>query len=54
MYKESSAVKEIHAIREKHYEETKNLSSEERIKRINENGKKAMKLIKARKKSKVS
>jgi hypothetical protein len=44
-------VKEIHIIREKHYEETKNLSSEERIKRINEGAKKALLLIEKLKKT---
>jgi len=45
MYKEPSVIRELHEIREKHYEETKNLSSEERIRKINESGKEAMKLI---------
>ena len=54
MYKEPSAVREIHEIRENHYEETKNLSSEERIKRINESGREAMKLIEELRKSKLS
>ncbi len=51
IYSEPSIVKEIHIIREKHYEETKNLSSEERIKRINEGAKKALLLIEELKKT---
>lgn len=54
MYKEPSAVREIHEIREKHYEETKDLSSEERIRRINESGKEAMKLIEELRKDRAS
>jgi len=45
MYKESMAMKEIHEIRVKHYEETRDLSSEERIKKINEGGRAALKII---------
>ena len=54
MYKEPSAVREIHEIREKHYEETKDLSSEERIKRRNESGKEAMKIIEELRKNRAS
>jgi len=54
MYKEPSAVREIHEIREKHYEETKNLGSEERIRRINESGKEAMKIIEELRKIRAS
>ena len=38
MTNEPRAVREIHAIREKIYEETKHLTREERIKRINDKG----------------
>ena len=54
MYKEPTAVREIHEIREKHYEETNDLSSEERIKRINESGKEAMKIIEELRKNRAS
>lgn len=54
MYKEPSAVREIHEMREKHYEETKYLSAEERITRINESGKEAMKIIEELKKTRAS
>jgi len=54
MYKEPSAVREIHEIREKHYEETKDLSSEERITKINESGKEAMKIIEELRKNRAS
>lgn len=46
MYNEPLSVKEIHEIREKHYEEVKDLTAEERIKKINESGKEALRLIK--------
>jgi len=54
MYKEPSAIKEIHEIREKHYEETKNSSSDERIKKINESGREAMRIIEELRKGKIS
>lgn len=54
MYKEPSAVREIHEIREKHYKETKDLSSEERIEKINSSGREAMKLIEELRKNKAS
>lgn len=54
MYKEPSAVREIHEIRAKHYEETKGLTSEEKIRMINESGKEAMKLIKELRENRAS
>jgi len=54
MYKEPSAVREIHEIRVKHYEETKDLSMEERIAKINESAKEAMKVIEELRKNRAS
>lgn len=51
--KESSAMKEIHEIRLKNYEKTKNMTREEKIKNINARGEKAKKHIEALKKAQV-
>lgn len=45
MNKEPEALREIHEIREKHFEETKELEPSELIKKINEEGKEMQKLI---------
>lgn len=45
-------MKEIHEIREKHYEETKNLSSNEYIANIREGANKAIKRIEEMRKQK--
>jgi hypothetical protein len=51
---ESKAMSEIHKIREKHYEETKNLTSEEYISGIRESAMKAKKRIEEIRKLKSS
>ena len=43
--KESIAMKELHEIRIKHHEDTKNMPVCEKIKNINENGKVILKLL---------
>ena len=43
MYKEPKPMQEIHKIQERLYEEEKGLSSEERIKKIHKEAKKAIK-----------
>ena len=53
MLNESKAMKELHAIREKNYEATKNMSSEEYIKFINERANIARQRMKELRKSKV-
>lgn len=50
----SFSVEDIHKIREYHYEQTKNLSSDEFIKEINERAKKVRNDIKKAKKKKVA
>jgi hypothetical protein len=49
---ESKAMREIHEIREKHYEETKNMTNEEYIASIRKGAKKAIERIKQIRKSK--
>jgi len=43
--RESKFIEELHRIREKHYEETKDLPLEERLKRINQGGAEFQKLV---------
>ena len=43
MFKEPKAMREIHRIQEKIYEEEKNLTSEQRIQRVKESARKIMK-----------
>ena len=42
-FEEPRAMRELHAIREKHYEETKHITTEEYIKWVNERARKVMK-----------
>jgi len=53
MFKESRAMKELHEIREQIYEETKHMTSSDKIKYLNEQGKKASEYFKSRKRVKV-
>jgi hypothetical protein len=41
-YEEPRVMRELHAIREKHYEETKHMTDEEYIKWVNEKARKVM------------
>lgn len=54
MSKEIDALREIREIRERHYEETKDLEPCEVIKRINEEGKEMQRLIKEFRKNRAS
>ena len=56
MFKESTAMKELHKIRENHYEETKNMNSSQFFKHIHEEADKARKdlSLKPRKSNKSS
>jgi hypothetical protein len=42
-YEEPRVMQELHAIREKHYEETKHMTEEEYIRWVNERSRKVMK-----------
>lgn len=53
MLNESKTMKELHEIRERNYEATKNMSSEEYIKYIHEKANKGRKIMEELKKSKV-
>jgi len=45
-YEEPRVMRELHAIREKHYEETKHMSNEEYVKWVNEKAEKLCKSMK--------
>jgi hypothetical protein len=54
MIQEPKALKEIHEIREKHYEETKNLEPSEMIRKVNEEGKEMLRIIEEKRKNRAS
>ena len=51
--KESKVMKELHELREKHYNESRNISTEEYLHKINEGANKAMARIEAIRKAKA-
>jgi predicted RNase H-related nuclease YkuK (DUF458 family) len=53
MFEESKAMKELHEIREKMYEETKHMSSQEKALFIKEKADKAKQSLKLRKKMSI-
>lgn len=48
--RESKFIEELHRIREKHYEETKNLPLEEKLARINQGSEEFQKLVEQKRK----